>query len=149
MKTMKFMQYLFMFILIYSCKSINHDVTTLRDNSRMATVYRYVHEEYRIDTSFYNNEIQNGYGILSGYVIFNRFNDTVIGLDADITKTYLHVLDTNFSTRVDGEFNLLLPVGNYKICIDPYGCFPVVNEVKIRNKEEQRINYYIDGKWID
>lgn len=147
MRDLKFIIYFIVFMSIYSCKSIEDNTIAVRDKSPLI-VYRYIHKEYNIDTIFYNNKIQDGYGILSGYVIFYGVEDTIKGMHADIFKTYLHILDTNFNQRVDGMFNFLLPVGNYKICIEAYGFFPIVNEVKIRDKEEQRINYFIDGKWI-
>lgn len=149
---MRVLKYLIVFLVIllaFSCVNTQERIIKESETKNIPDIIvRPLHyQEYKIDTVFYNDKIKEGYGTMSGFVLFvDGSGDTVKGIHADKTKTYIHVMGINLNQRVDGMYNLLLPVGDYKICVEANGFFPVVNNVKIRNKEEQITNYYIDRK---
>ncbi len=149
MKVIKYLMILSVILITFSCGNLQDRIIEESENKDIPEINcRPLHyKEFIIDTVFYSDKLVDGYGLISGFVLLvNGLGDTVKGLHADEVKAYIHVVDTNLKQRVDGMYSFMLPVGDYKICVEANDFFPVVNRVKIRNKEELKINYFIDKR---
>lgn len=111
-----------------------------------------VESKYKIISRKIVDSIDNGYGQIYGNIMIrnsgeeNAKEDTIQGINAILFDTKLHVLEKCITIKIDGHFYLKLPIGKYKICVE--GLYsPIVNEIKVRNKESILINYYLGAKY--
>lgn len=144
---MKLRYLIFTLFFLSSCSTYYSSGTNKEEDIYYTSNYTFVECKYKIMDKKIIDSIDSGYGQIYGYVMERSSNDTIQGIETIISPTRIHVLSKNIDLNVDGLYNIKLPIGKYRICVE--GLFyPIVNEIEIKNKESIQINYYLGAKYI-